>query len=62
MRCELQNPDQDTHGRAIARLTAVPSGQLVTLCKSDLDWWLDSADDDSVPEPSALTFFASTRR
>ncbi len=61
MRCLSQNPGENTHAPAFARFTCSPSGNVVLLCKRDLDWWLDDCDEGICPEPSALTFLTSTR-
>lgn len=57
MRCQLQNPDQDTHGPAVAQVTCVPSENRVRICRDCLDWWFDAADEDETNEPSAVLFY-----
>lgn len=56
MRCHQQNPGPNTHGPAVAILTAAPSGNRIAICERDLNWWLDDADDGVGDEPSALEF------
>lgn len=55
----MQNPGTDMHYPAVAFLT-VPGGSRVAVCKRDLDWWLDDADDGITVEPAALDFLPWT--
>jgi hypothetical protein len=50
----MQNPGQNTHAPAIARLTLEPSGNKVLVCPRCLNWWFDEADNDETYEPSEI--------
>lgn len=56
MRCLMQNPGENTHAPAVAVLVASPSLNSIPICKRDLDWWLDDADDGENEEPADLIF------
>jgi hypothetical protein len=59
----MQNPGENTHKPAVARLTANPSGNVVLLCERDLNWWLDEADEQGdAGEPLALAFLGEGTR
>lgn len=56
MRCLGQNPGENTHEPAVAVVVLSPSLNSVPLCKQDLDWLLDDADDGEHEEPADLVF------
>lgn len=57
MRCIMQNPGEHNCQPAIAILVASPSLNRIPICKRDLDWWLDDADDEGdAHEPADLIF------
>lgn len=53
--CARTLSDHECAG-AFARYTAMPSGNVVVICKETLDYWLDFADDDPDIEPARLEF------
>ncbi|GAA3877955.1 hypothetical protein GCM10022243_48320 [Saccharothrix violaceirubra] len=57
MRCIMQNPGVNEHEPAVAVIvTHVEDGNRIPICKRDLDWWLDDADDNPGMEPADLVF------
>lgn len=53
----MQNPGSNMHYPAVAVLTT-QVGNRLPVCKRDLDWWLDDADEAIVDEPAAVEFLS----
>jgi hypothetical protein len=56
VRCQMQNPGENTHEPAFAIVTYLPSENRVAHCERDLNWFLDDVDDGVHDEPAHIEF------